>query len=478
MAEIAYFRHLCLNAGAVIGIMTYMDETDVSKLREGRRLELKREMPAHADLARTAAAFANDAGGELIIGIDDSRQVIGVPEEKLSSIEEQVSSIIFDRCSPAILPEISYQSIGDKNIVRVQVYRGSSPPYYVKREGKEQGTYIRVGSHTRRATPEMIAELELRGRNMSFDSSIIRDKTSKELDITTFRALYEEKVQEPLDDQALRKLELIRSVQDVYYPTNAMVLLSDDALRHKLFPYAKIECARFKGTTASEFLDQKSITGSISTQAEQAYDFILRHINKSAQVQGVYTVQRWEYPIEAIREVLRNAVVHRQYSLSSMDIKVAVYDDMIEITSPGLLPPGIDYAAMRSRQSDARNRVIAPVFKKLGIIDQWGNGLRLVADSMAAYPEIELRWHEAGLTFQVQFVKREALFNAMVHDMNPVYANMLSLIRANDRIAVQALADALGVSKRQCERYIAELQEKGILSSEGKTRARRWVIPY
>ena len=87
------------------------------------------------------------------------------------------------------------------------------------------------------------------------------------------------------------------------------------------------------------------------------------------------------------------------------DIKVAIYDDMVEITSPGLLPPSIDYNAMESRQSDARNKIIAPVFKRMGIIDQWGNGLKLIADELKDYPNIELRWKEVGLSFQVQFVK-------------------------------------------------------------------------
>lgn len=99
-------------------------------------------------------------------------------------------------------------------------------------------------------------------------------------------------------------------------------------------------------------------------------------------------------------------MVHRDYSLSGKDIKVAVYDDMVEVTSPGLLPPSIDYSAMESRQSDAKNKVIAPVFKKLGIIDQWGNGLKLIADELKDYPEIDFQWKEVGLSFQVQFINR------------------------------------------------------------------------
>jgi len=152
-------------------------------------------------------------------------------------------------------------------------------------------------------------------------------------------------------------------------------------------------------------LPEHAITTGIATQAEEAYNFVLRHINKGATVEGIYTVSQWEYPIKAVREAIRNAVVHRDYSLTGKDVKVAIYDDMIEITSPGLLPPSIDFSAMESRQSDARNKVIAPVFKRLGIIDQWGNGLKLISDEMKAYPKIGLHWRETGLSFQIQFVK-------------------------------------------------------------------------
>ena len=134
---------------------------------------------------------------------------------------------------------------------------------------------------------------------------------------------------------------------------------------------------------------------------------MLRHINRGATVKGVYTESRWEYPVVAIREALRNAVVHRDYSLAGKDIKVAIYDDMLEITSPGKLLPSIDFNEMDARQSDIRNKVIAPVFKKLGIIDQWGNGLKLIADELKAYPEIEFKWFEKGLQFQVQFLKKD-----------------------------------------------------------------------
>ena len=387
-----------------------MNIKEILSQPEGRRLEFKAELPVHSDLAKIVVAFANDAGGDLYIGVaDDPREVVGLDEDKLMTIEEKVSNIIFDCCYPAILPEIKFISVEDKHLIQVTVFRGSTPPYYLKEKGKLQGTFIRVGSTNRLADETLISELERRKRNISFDSEIIPDKPATELNIDSFKAIFKEKTGEEISEQTLKKLDLVKKVQGVEYPTNALILFSDDPLRTSLFHYAKVECARFKGISSEEFIDQKSITTNIATQAEEAYNFVLRHINKGATVEGIYTVSRWEYPVKALREVIRNAVVHRDYSLTGKDVKVAIYDDMVEITSPGLLLPSIDYAAMECRQSDARNKVIAPIFKRLGIIDQWGNGLKLIADEMKEYLNIELRWREVGLSFQVQFVKLDYL---------------------------------------------------------------------
>ncbi len=298
---------------------------DIITRPEGRRLEFKEAVPGHAELAKTVIAFANDAGGELYLGVKDApREIVGLSEEELPAIGEQVSNIIFDRCYPSVLPEITFLTEGDKHLIRVKVYRGSMPPYHLKDKGKRDGTYIRVGSTNRLADEEIIAELERRKRNISFDSELVMDKPASELDLRAFTAEYLDKTGERLDAATLRKLELTREVQGVEHPTNALVLFSDDRLRQSMFHFAKVECARFKGTGSEEFIDQKSILSNIATQAEEAYNFVLRHINKGATVEGVYTVSRWEYPVKAVREAIRNAIVHRDYSLTGKDVKVAV----------------------------------------------------------------------------------------------------------------------------------------------------------
>ncbi|MCF8373135.1 MAG: putative DNA binding domain-containing protein [Bacteroidales bacterium] len=375
---------------------------------EGRRLEFKQELPTTADLCKTIVAFANDAGGELFIGIRDvPREILGIPEDELFKLEERVSNLIHEHCYPVVVPDISFHGEDDARFIRVKIFRGSNFPYYIKSKGKLNGTFIRVGSSNRQADAEIIAELERQKRNISFDSELVHDLPVSKLQTEPFYALFKEKTGEELTEVTLRKLGLMKEYHGAWYPCNAFLLFSEYAVRKEYFPYSKIECARFKGTVSDVFIDQKTIDEHIAVQAELAYDFVLRHINKGAIVKGVYTESRWEYPVIAIREAIRNAVVHRDYSLTGKDIKVAIYDDMIEITSPGKLMPSIDFNEMESRQSDIRNKVIAPVFKKIGVIDQWGNGLKLISDELKAYPEIDFKWFENGLSFQIQFIKKD-----------------------------------------------------------------------
>ena len=382
--------------------------TEILQQPEGRRLELKAELPTKAELAKTIISFANDAGGLFYLGIQDKpREVIGVDENQLIELEEKISNIIHDQCEPVILPEISFLRYKDKHIIKIQIYKGSAPPYHLKSKGVKNGTYIRVGSSNRQASPEIIAELERQKQNISFDSELIYQKSADEVNIKSFKELFLEKTGEELTIPVLSKLELYKTEQGKKLPTNALILLSDDELRKQQFPYCKTECARFKGTVPGNFIDQKTIDTNVSLQSEQAYQFVLRHISQSStDYSGVYRNDRWEYPIIAIREVIRNAVIHRDYSLTGKDIKIAIFDDKIEITSPGKLMPSVDFSDMDSGQSDIRNKILAPVFKRLGIIEQWGNGLKLIAEELQAYPEIELSWKEPGIAFRVTFTNK------------------------------------------------------------------------
>lgn len=472
---------------------------EIIRQPEGRRLEFKEQLPSHADLAKTIVAFANDAGGDFYLGIkNDPREITGVPETDLMTLEEKITNIIHDQCYPVILPEITFLNIDGKHILRVQIYKGSNLPYFLKKKSYEQGTYIRVGSTNRLASTEIIAELKRQQMGRSFDSELVYEKPASEISFEFFNKYFLEKAGESVSNTVLRKLDLVKTEHGTTFPTNALILISDDELKRRLFPLAKIECARFKGEVPGNFIDQKTFEGSILEQSDLAYQFVLRHISQgSTDYTGVYRNDRWEYPVIAIREAIRNAIIHRDYSLTEMDIKIAVFDYKIEITNPGKLAPTVDFSDMLSGQSSIRNKILAPVFKHLGIIEQWGNGLKLIAEELKNYPEVEFRWKEPGAGFRIIFEKIKANgsenMNAETSDSTKEISaevskkvsvktsvktsvKILQHIENDYFITIPALAELIGVSERSIERSIQKLQRAKKLLREGPDKGGHWKI--
>ena len=380
---------------------------EIIKQPESRRLEFKENLSDGNKIEKTVIAFSNDAGGEIYLGIkNDSRKIIGFPEKEILKLEEQVSNIIFDNTQPNIISDIVVINHKGKYLLKISVYPGSQTPYFIKTLGKNKGTIIRVGSSNKPADDAIIQELERRRRNISFDSLPNYELSVDEIDLTSFSKLFKEQTGKRLDKRAYEKLGLVVLEGGKIISTVASALLSESVVKAKGFHYAKIECARFKGTTTSETLDAQTIDSPICLQPDIAINFIKRNIKKGSEIKGVYRKERWEYPIDAIREVIINAVIHRDYSQLGRDIKIAVYDDMLEITNPGTLPPSIDINNLSSGLSEIRNRTLAPIFKMLNLIEQWGTGFKKLNDELADYPEIEVKYLEPGLSFQVQFIKK------------------------------------------------------------------------
>lgn len=302
---------------------------------ESRRLEFKEAWPKGDQIARTTIAFANGAGGKIVFGVkSESHEIIGVPDREIFALEERVANHIFDLCAPTIIPEIYIQNVEGKSLLVVEIFSGFQKPYHLKSGGKREGTFVRIGSVNRKASDETLVALERSKRKISYDEVTVYDLPWDRLDLNRFISDYQKASGREIDNERLRNLGLLVSDRDALYPTNAAVLLSESAERKRLFPFAKIECARFKGTHTKVFLDQATVEGPIHATVEPCLAFIKRNIALGSQIGEVYRQDRWEYPLEAIREAVTNAIIHRDYSIQGSDIKVAIFDDMLEITSP------------------------------------------------------------------------------------------------------------------------------------------------
>jgi predicted HTH transcriptional regulator len=442
--------------------MNNINKKQFWNLPESRRIEFKESFPRGDAVARTIIAFANGAGGQLVFGVKDSpREIIGIPEDQLFVLEEKISSHLFDLCAPTIIPEIYIQSAEGKNLLIVEIFPGSQKPYFLKSKGKNNGTYIRVGSSNRKASFEIIEELERQKRKISFDSVTVYEKFDIDKSLKSFIRFFKKQSGLKMDLEHLKNSGLIVCERDTLFPSTAAVLLSDSSLKQRLFPYAKIECARFKGDNTRVFLDQTTIEGPVFSSSDLCMDFIKRNISLSSVIKDVYREDTWEYPVAAVREAVNNAVVHRDYSILGSDIKVALFDHMLEITSPGPLPDTMPMEKLGSGRSEIRNRVLAPIFKKLKLIESWGTGIQRMQDEVSRYPDIDLEFRETEYSFQVRFIKKESEKHGQsqgrvraesgqsqenqINEMTQLSKNIIKLLKTGAKSKSEVAAD-LGLS--------------------------------
>jgi len=372
---------------------------------EGKTIEFKRTLPDGNHIAKTVIAFSNMAGGKIIIGIEDkTAKVIGINDDEAMDFPDKISNIIHERCHPFILPEIYLVYINDAKVLVVEVFPGALKPYYLKNKGKRDGTYIRVGATNKKADMEMIMELERQKRNISFDEELDYELDEKSLDMERLKSDFHRYTGRSLSQNDLLNLKILKEEHGKIYPTIGGLLLAG---KTNYLEYGRIKCARFKGTNMDIFIDQKEFTGPLYQQVEEAMKFAHIFIALSGKVEGLQRIDRYEVPLEVIREAVVNAVVHRDYSISGSDIKFAIFDDRIEVTSPGDLPRSLEIEDIIAGRSEIRNKVIARFFKEIEFIEQWGSGIRKMLRLLKQDGLPDPQFRESGLFFKIIIYKKE-----------------------------------------------------------------------
>ena len=191
------------------------------------------------------------------------------------------------------------------------------------------------------------------------------------------------------------KRENIKKVDEKILATNAFVLLTSSYFR-----FAKIQCALFKGNNRDEFIDKKEYVGLLYEQIEGAYQFVLCHINRSTEIEGLVRKDRYELPLGAIREMIINAQCHRNF-INNACVQVALCDDRLEVTSPEMLYEGLTLEEVMSGRSKIRNRAVAEIFSRMELIEEWGTGIRRILKRTKEYGLANPKFCEIGDTFRV-----------------------------------------------------------------------------
>lgn len=355
-----------------------MDE----KLKEESNvIEYKISLPTDSKKwLKSIVSFSNTSGGELIIGVDDSTlEVVGVDEPR-ALYEAKIRDTIYNGIKPMPFVDIEFRNMEGKSIVIVQVSKGAETPYYLKKEGPNDGTYVRFRSTDRKATKVQIDELILNKEKKSYTSEVFQKENSSadyiDKEIYSFLSdINKIRVGNEITESKLIQWGILHEEFGKKFPTNGYMLLTSNPV-----PSAYIKIGLFSGTNKAKLIFENRIQGPIISQFHDALEEVKKILNEGFDFRGIRT-QLYTIPELALREIIANAIVHRNYK-EDHPIRIEIFSNRLEVYSPGSLYDGIQLEDIEKGISKLRNGNIGEVFYNVGIIEKWGSGIQRANDAL------------------------------------------------------------------------------------------------
>jgi len=383
---------------------------------ESKNVEFKENLPEKSiKYMKSVVAFANGTGGKIIFGIaDKTREVVGFDKEDVFKKMDAIANAVSDSCEPAIIPNITLQTVDGKTVIVEEVSEGRqqlrSWGVLIEREGKD-------------------------------------------------------------------------------YPSNAFAILTGNGGLH-----VTTQCGVFKGTTKAIFVDRREYTGPIWEQIDEAFQFVLRNIHLGATIVGIYRQDIYEIPPDAIRELIINAMVHRSY-LDHGTIQVAVYDNRLEITSPGKLPMGQTMERIKEGYSKIRNEALAHAFAYMNLIEHWGSGIPRIIYKVKAAGLREPEFIGGKIDLRINIYRGQV--DGTIVDLNDPNAavkppvnrretadkmpaneqeqQIYKYVSENVGITTAQAMKLLGIKQRRAREILVKMVENGWLKKEGASRSTIYV---
>lgn len=364
---------------------------------EGKRLEFKRDISSPVNIMKTLVAFANTAGGIMLIGVENDHTIIGIPDNPLDE-EERLSNMIADSIAPRLLPNIELIPSKNLTLLAVEVFPSQLRPHYLKQKGEQQGVFVRLGSTNRQADLQLVEELKRTVSGKGFDEQPLLEAAPDEIEFQTVAESFN--TTRTLTENDLEKLRLLTRAQGQLVPTVGGMLLFGKR-RDFFFPDAWVQCGRFFGTEKIDIFDHIDIHVPLPKAVDDIMLFLKKHAMRGADLSEIRRKDIWSIPLSILREAVINALVHADYSQRGAPIRVVFLDDRIEIENPGILLPGLTIEDMKQGMSRIRNQVIARTFRELDLIEQWGTGIRRIFEDAKKLhlPEPEIT--EIGMRLRV-----------------------------------------------------------------------------
>lgn len=410
------------------------------------------------ELKKEVVAFANSSGGTIYIGIQDNGKTVGL--ENPDFVMQQISNALRDSIRPdvSMFTDIELVMKEGKSIVKITVQQGTKKPYYLTEKGlKPSGVYVRSGTTSSPASEDAIRTMIKLTDGESFENnrSLVQD--------LTFTSLIREMSLRQLECTHVQMKNLGMLTGDDIY-TNLGLLVSDQC-KHS------IKFAVFQGIDKLVFKDRKELTGSIFDQLTDAFKTIDFYNGTRATFHELLRSDERDYPEDAIREALLNAIVHREYAFSGSTI-INLYRDRLEIISLGGLVSGMSLEAAMLGASQPRNEKLANLFYRMKLIEAYGTGISKI---ISCYK---------GLHVQPKFENAEGAFRVIlpnIHAKETVlaeekYLPILNLFDKQKEITRSDVEEALGVGTTYAVNMLKEMLDKDLIKKIGGGRLTRYIL--
>ncbi len=415
---------------------------------------------------KSVSAFANGVGGVLIFGMSDDDVLVGLDDAK--EISEKISEIIKMKMDPVPQIALENHSESGKDFVLVRVPAGQETPYYYTGDGNRIA-YVRIGNESVPADATALKRLVLRGMNMSYDS-ILSPYMLKDFSFSKLRSVYRLRSGTELTDSDFISFEL---ADENGMLTNAGVLLADESpMRH-----SRLFCTRWYGLDKAsgimEALDDKEYSGSLISLLQNGTEFVKNNSKKRWKKTGTGRIEMPEYPEQAVQEALVNAIIHRDYMELGSEVHIDIFDDRMEIYSPGGM---LDGSIVQNLDTDhvaskRRNPVIADIFSRMHFMERRGSGFRKIkADYRRAVnyrSDIEPLFRSTPTSFFVTLynLNYNVPIEKVLIDPKKVLIDGEKVLFTHDNLSIQEAIDGLDFSKTtkaKAKLLFAQMEFNGI----------------
>ena len=462
----------------------------LSLIAEATECDFKRELERNKTInwLKSVSAFANGIGGTLFFGVDDNGKIFGLTNPQ--SDAEFISNRIKERITP--LPDfvLTPYKENEKDILALVIKAGRNAPYYYSADGNKRA-FVRMGNESIPAPDHILNELILKGSNRTNDTIATEYKKDK-YSFTLLEATYRHRAKLDFEPTNYNSFGL---VNEDGYLTRAGSLLADQHIVYN----SRLFCTRWNGlemgSIFDDALDDKEYEGNLIYLLNSGCDFVKNNTKVRFVKEAMERIDKPDYADRAVTEALVNALIHRDYLMMGSEIHINIYDNRLEISSPGGMYGGhiIQELDIEQLESERRNPVIADLFHRMKYMERRGSGLKKIVNETKKLPgysdAFKPEFYSTASSFKVVLKnvnytdgqKADVGIKVGINDginvgINETQKKIIDLITSNPIITADELSDAVGITKRRIESNISQLKKAGLIEREGARKNGRWIV--